>query len=73
MAHTSTMVLAGIQGRHGWRLWKNLLGGLLIVLVWLSLWAWMAVGVVRPLSAMAGATGAASARSAPGLRIWSAP
>lgn len=53
MTRTGSTALTSTPGRHGWRPWRNLLGGLLIVAVWLSLWAWMAVGVVRSLSAVA--------------------
>jgi hypothetical protein len=36
----------------GWRLLRNLLGGALILAVWLALWTWLAAGVVRPLSSV---------------------
>ena len=32
-----------------WRRLMDLLGSLLILAVWLSLWAWVAVGVAAPL------------------------
>jgi hypothetical protein len=35
-----------------WRLLKNLLGGIVILAVWLALWTWLAAGVLRPLSAV---------------------
>lgn len=42
----------------GWRRLMDLLGGLLILTVWLSLWAWVAVGVAAPLGRVsAGASG----------------
>lgn len=50
----SSTALSGIQAGDGWRLARNLLGGLLIAAVWLSLWAWVAVGVLRPLSTVSG-------------------
>ena len=46
--------LSGIQAGDRWRAFRNLLAGLLIVAVWLSLWTWVAVGVLRPLSALTG-------------------
>lgn len=36
--------------RARWRLVRDLLGGALVLAVWLSLWSWVAVGVVGPLS-----------------------
>jgi hypothetical protein len=42
--------LARLSTRHPWQILKNLLGGAVIFLVWLALWAWLAAGVVRPLS-----------------------
>ncbi len=42
--------LARLSRRDGWRLLKNVLGGTVILALWLSLWAWVAVGVVGPLS-----------------------
>ncbi|WP_242346831.1 hypothetical protein [Anaeromyxobacter terrae] len=36
--------------RDRWRLVRDLLGGALVLAVWLSLWSWVAVGVVGPLS-----------------------
>lgn len=48
----------------GWRRLMDLLGGLLILAVWLSLWAWVAVGVAAPLGRIgAGAPGAAASTS----------
>lgn len=45
-------LLARFAAREGGRQARHLFGGALIVAVWLSLWAWMAVGVVGPLSAV---------------------
>jgi hypothetical protein len=42
--------LSRIAAGDGWRLLRNLLGGLVILAIWLSLWAWVALGVMRPLS-----------------------
>jgi hypothetical protein len=36
--------------RDGRGLARHLLGGTFIIAVWVSLWAWVAVGVVQPLS-----------------------
>jgi hypothetical protein len=36
--------------RDGWRAVSDLSGGALALVVWLSLWLWIAVEVVRPLS-----------------------
>lgn len=36
--------------RARWRLVRDLLGGALVLAVWLSLWSWVAIGVVGPLS-----------------------
>ncbi len=30
--------------------WRDLLGGAVLLLVWLSLWTWLAVAVAPPLS-----------------------
>jgi hypothetical protein len=38
--------------RDGWRALSDLSGGALALLVWLSLWLWIVVEVVRPLSGM---------------------
>lgn len=35
--------------RDPWRAVSDLLGGLLIVAVWLSLWSWVALGVLEPI------------------------
>jgi hypothetical protein len=51
----SYTAFAGIHTGDGWRLLRNLVGGLIIFAVWLSLWTWLALGVVRPLSHLAGA------------------
>ncbi len=53
----SAAELAGIHTGDRWRLFRNLLGGFIIVAVWLSLWTWVTVGVVQPLSHIAGASG----------------
>jgi len=53
--------LSGLHAGDGRRLLRNLSGGLLVVAVWLSLWAWVAVGVVRPLSTIAPAAPAPAA------------
>ncbi len=45
--------LSGIHAGNGWRAFEDLLGGVLILAVWMALWGWMAVGVVRPLSGVA--------------------
>jgi hypothetical protein len=45
-------LLSRFASPDGWRLLKNLLGGVVILAVWLALWAWLAAGVVRPLSAV---------------------
>ncbi|ACL66852.1 conserved hypothetical protein [Anaeromyxobacter dehalogenans 2CP-1] len=48
----------------GWRRLMDLLGSLLILAVWLSLWAWVAVGVAAPLGRIgAGAPGPAASAS----------
>ncbi len=36
--------------RERWRVVRDLLGGALILVVWASLWAWVAAGVAAPLS-----------------------
>jgi hypothetical protein len=49
---------------EGRRRLMDLLGSLLILAVWLSLWAWVAVGVAAPLGRLgAGAPGAAASAS----------
>jgi hypothetical protein len=50
--------------RDVWRAAGDLLGGVLPLLVWLALWAWMAAAVVRPLSSVFPAPDAARAGSA---------
>ena len=40
--------------RARWRAMRDLLGGALILAVWLGLWAWVAVGVGAPLSHVRG-------------------
>ena len=46
-----------VRGGRGFA--RHLLGGTLIVAVWLSLWTWMAAGVVAPLSTIPTASSAA--------------
>lgn len=41
---------ASSSWRERWRLVRELLGGALILLVWIGLWTWVAVGVGAPLS-----------------------
>lgn len=36
--------------RARWRVVRDLLGGALVLAVWLSLWSWVAIGVVGSLS-----------------------
>ncbi len=38
--------------RDVWRVLSDVFGGTLALAVWLALWAWIAVGVVRPLSGL---------------------
>lgn len=40
--------------RERWRWVRDLLGGALILAVWLGMWAWVAVGVSAPLSRVGG-------------------
>ncbi|HYS80937.1 MAG TPA: DUF2917 domain-containing protein [Anaeromyxobacteraceae bacterium] len=47
-------------GRGGRGFARHLLGGTLIVAVWLSLWTWVAAGVVAPLSTIPTASSAAT-------------
>jgi hypothetical protein len=51
----SASTLAQETWRARWRLVRDLLGGALVLAVWLSLWSWVALGVVGPLSQLAGA------------------
>lgn len=57
------MAMLEIDGRRDrswrdrWRMVRDLLGGALILAVWLGLWAWVAVGVGAPLSRVQGAPG----------------
>jgi hypothetical protein len=44
--------------RARWRVVRDLLGGLLVLAVWLALWSWVAIGVVGPLSHATSAGGA---------------
>ncbi len=60
-ATTRVPPFAGLAARNASRTARNLLGGTLILAVWFSLWAWVAVGVVRPLSAVQGFAAVASA------------
>lgn len=46
-----------------WRLVRDLLGGALILAVWLGLWAWVAVGVGAPLSRIHGELGGRASSS----------
>jgi hypothetical protein len=41
--------------RDRWRAVRELLGGALILAVWLSLWSWVALGVAAPLGRLDGA------------------
>ena len=41
---------------------RDLLGGALVLAVWLSLWSWVAIGVVGPLSQAAAASAIAQRR-----------
>lgn len=43
-------VLVSAPPRDRWRRLRDLLGGLVILAVWLSLWSWVAVGVLAPPS-----------------------
>ncbi len=47
--------------RARWRVMRDLLGGALILAVWLGLWAWVAVGVGAPLSRVRGEQGSPAA------------
>ncbi len=40
----------GLTWRERWQTVRDLLGGALILVVWASLWAWVAAGVGAPLS-----------------------
>jgi hypothetical protein len=53
--------LRGVR-RDLWRPLSDLVGGALSLAVWVLLWAWVAVGVVAPLSTVVG--GAESPRAA---------
>ena len=54
------MAMLEIEGRRDlgwrarWRVVRDLIGGALILAVWLGLWAWVAVGVGAPLSRVHG-------------------
>ena len=52
MATMNELPLERFSSRDARRLARNLLGGALIVVVWFALWAWIAAGVVSPLSAV---------------------
>jgi len=54
MTRTDQAPFTRLGSRDGWRTFRNLLGGTLILAAWLALWAWVAAGVVRPLSALPG-------------------
>jgi hypothetical protein len=45
-------VLARLSGRDAGRIARHLLGGALVLAAWVSLWTWMAMGVVGPLSTL---------------------
>lgn len=45
---------AGMSWRERWQVVRDLLGGALILVVWASLWAWVAAGVGAPLSRVRG-------------------
>ncbi len=47
--------------RERWRRVRDLLGGALILAVWLLLWAWVAAGVGAPLSRVRGELGSPAA------------
>jgi hypothetical protein len=40
--------------RERWRVVRDLLGGALILLVWIGMWTWVAIGVGAPLSRVRG-------------------
>jgi len=42
--------LVSAPPRDRWRSVRDLLGGLVILAVWLSLWSWVALGVLAPAS-----------------------
>ena len=52
---------AGLTWRERWQTVRDLLGGALILVVWASLWAWVAAGVGAPLSRAHGELSAPSA------------
>lgn len=59
--------LAWLAARHTGPLARHLLGGALILAVWLSLWTWVAIGVAAPLSTVprgSGDTASATAERA---------
>jgi hypothetical protein len=45
-------ILARLAGHDAGRLARHLLGGALVLAVWVSLWTWVAMGVVGPLSTL---------------------
>ncbi|HEX7487367.1 MAG TPA: hypothetical protein VF341_00550, partial [Anaeromyxobacteraceae bacterium] len=51
--------LTRFAARGGRGFARHLLGGTLIIAVWLSLWTWVAVGVAAPLSTIPAASAAA--------------
>jgi F0F1-type ATP synthase membrane subunit a len=59
MAQIYEATLQRYAVRDGRRLAKNLFGGALILAIWLALWAWLALGVVRPVSSTAAGLAAA--------------
>ncbi len=60
MAQSNEATFQQYAVRDSWRLAKNLLGGAIILAVWLALWTWLALGVVRPLSGVTARPSAAS-------------
>jgi F0F1-type ATP synthase membrane subunit a len=66
MTNVNEYPLRRLGQTDGWRLYRNLLGGALILAVWLALWTWFAAGVVRPVSS---ASRLAAERAAAAERI----
>jgi hypothetical protein len=54
--------LSSITAGSGWRLLKNLMGGAVILAIWLALWGWVLLGVMGPL--------AATRAAVPGTAAW---
>jgi hypothetical protein len=66
MLDTAKLNLTGPRRRAArdlWRVLSDLFGGTLAVAVWLALWTWIAVGVVRPLSGVVERPAQVTARS----------